>query len=179
MFCWAKGKDASAYLKNGNKLYQSYLQTKDKEQLDEAYRNYYKATEIMPTSSSYLGMGMILLEKDMDKKAKTYLYKAYSVDETDSVTNYYLAKYFEKQEDYLKALIFYKKACEFGLADNYDVNYSIGAMYEKVGDFSLAKRYYQTALKLNPTSEEIQNRLSVIEVLERNKSLYGVSAEQE
>lgn len=164
--------DVSAYLQDGNSYYQNYLITKNKELLDKAYLNYYKATEIAPSASSYLGMGMVFIEKKMNARAKKYLYKAYSIDENDAITNYYLAKYSYDNEDYLKALDFYKKAYSNGLAENYDVNLKLGSIYEKVGDISKARVFYQSALTLNPNDQEIKNRLSELELLDSNKFKY-------
>lgn len=160
------------YLVDGNKFYQDYLVTKNKELLEKAYLNYYMSSEKTPSASSYLGMGMVFLEKKMNSRAKNYLYKAYSMDENDAITNYYLAKWSALNQDYLKALDFYKRAYANGLANNYDVNLSIAAIYEKVGDLTNAKKYYQSALRLNANSFEAKVGLENIHALEQSKSKY-------
>jgi len=164
--------EGSAYLSNGNTFYQNYLITKNKELLDKAYLNYYKASETAPSASSYLGMGMVFIEKKMNARAKKYLYKAYSIDENDATANYYLAKFSYENEDYLKALEFYKKAYANGLSGNYDVNYKLGSIYEKVGDISKARIFYHSALALYPDSSEVKSRLHALEVLDSNRSKY-------
>lgn len=164
--------DGSAYLVDGNTYYQNYLITKNKELLDKAYLNYYKATETAPSASSYLGMGMIFLEKKMNSAAKKYLYKAYSIDENDATINYYLAKYSYDNEDYLKALDFYKKAYSNGLSGNCDVNLKLASIYEKIGDISNARVFYQSALMLQPETQDIKSKLRELELLEANKSKY-------
>ena len=68
--CFAVESNAERYLIDGNRFYQDYLATKNKAFLDDAYLNYYKSVEISPTSSGYLGMGIVLLEKQMNRKAK-------------------------------------------------------------------------------------------------------------
>lgn len=161
--------ESTKCLDSANSYYQNYLTTKNKELLDKAYLNYYKASEIEPSASSYLGMGMVFIEKKMNAQAKKYLYKAYSVDENDATANYYLGLYSYNNEEYLRALDFYKKAYANGLSGNYDVNLKIGTIYEKVGDISKAKRFYESALKLNSSSQEAKSRLKAIEQLEAAK----------
>ncbi|MBQ2871080.1 hypothetical protein IJE86_05215 [bacterium] len=168
----SSANESEKLLADGNFLYQKYLETKDVVILDRAYLNYYKASQIEPSASSYLGMGMVFIEKKMTKKAKKYLYKAYSIDENDAVANYYLAKFSFENEDYLRALFFYKKAYANGLADNYDVNEKLGTIYEKVGDTERAKLFYRAALNLNPNSEHAQNRLNALDYFENKKYLY-------
>ena len=164
--------DAGRYLEDGNSLYQSYVETKNLDFLEKSYLNYYKASEIAPSASSYLGMGMVFIEKKNYKKAKQYLYKAYSIDEYDATVNYYLAKFSFENEDYLKALFFYKKAYDNGLAQNYDVNEKIATIYEKVGDVQRSKIFYELALKLNPDSEYCAKRLLSLDEFENSKYLY-------
>ena len=65
-----------------------------------------------------------------------------------------------------------KKACEYGLSENYDVNLKMAIIYEKVGDFELAKEYYQKAQKLNPNDEFLNFKLYNLEELEANKIKY-------
>lgn len=168
----SSANESSIYINNANKFYQNYLVTKNNELLDKAYLNYYKASEITPSSSSYLGMGMVFIEKKLYSRAKKYLYKAYSLDENDATTNYYLAKYSYQNEDYLKALEFYKKAYANGLSGNYDVNLKLGAIYEKVGDISKSRVFYQSALALNPNSQEAKARLIELDNLECGKNRY-------
>ena len=151
------------YLENGNKFYQEYLTTRDVALLDEAYLNYYKASEIRPTASAFLGMGIIFIEKGKMNQAKHYLYKAYSADESDAITNYYLAKFYFYEGNYLRALSFYKQSYENGLAENYDVNLKLGIIYEKVGDIGLAKQHYKIAYILNPQDKYAHTRLSCLE----------------
>ncbi len=157
------------YLNSANAYYQNYLTTKNKELLDKSYLNYYKASEVEPSSSSYLGMGMVFIEKKMNAQAKKYLYKAYSIDENDATANYYLALYSFNNEDYLKALHFYKKAYENGLSGNYDVNLKLGTIYEKIGDIRRARKYYKSALTLNSASVEAKSRLDAINAIEAGK----------
>lgn len=170
--CTIAYADSTKELVDGNRYYQNYLITKDKTFLDKAYLHYYKASELEPSASSYLGMGMVFLEKKMYARAKNYLYKAYSVDENDATINYYLAKFSYQNQDYIKALEFYNRAYFNGLSGNYDVNYSIAVIYEKVGDFSAAKKYYKAALRLNPNSVEVKERMAALELLETNKKKY-------
>lgn len=172
-FLPAKSDEATQYLIDGNKFYRDYIVKKNQELLDKAYLNYYKASEKSPSSSSYLGMGMVLMEKKLDSVAKKYLYKAYNIDEQDPATNYYLAKYSEHNKDYLRALNFYTRAYEYGYSNNYDVNYSIASIYEKVGDYEKAKRFYKLAKTLNPDIGDAQERILIIEKLEQNKYKYG------
>ncbi len=154
------------YLEAGNNYYQEYLANHNTDLLEEAYLNYYKASEIKPTASAFLGMGMVFIEKGKMKQAKQFLYKAFSADANDVITNYYLAKFYFHEENYLRALYFYKQSYENGLAENYDVNLKLAIIYEKVGDIELAKKYYNAACMLNPQDEYAYTRLSLIEYYE-------------
>lgn len=160
------------YIERGNSLFQEYIRTKNEHSLDEAYKNYFKAIEIAPSSSGFLGMGMVLLEKKLYPQAKTYLYRAYSIDENDAVSNYYLAKFSTHKQEYTKAIDFYIKAYNGGLSENYDINNSLGVLYEKVGDLEKAKTHFEKAYKLNPSDTTIKNKIASIQILERNKEKY-------
>ena len=85
--CPAFPNDGEHYLIKGNEFYQTYLKTQNKQDLENAHLSYYRASQIAPSASSFLGLGIIFLEKDMLPQAKKYLYKAYSIDEDDPATN--------------------------------------------------------------------------------------------
>ncbi len=158
----ASAGESEPYLVSGNKFYQDYINTGNKELLDAAYLNYYKAAKLEPSASSYLGMGMVFIEKKMNSQAKKYLYKAYCLDENDPVSSYYLGKFSYENEDFIKALKFYKKAYENGFSEDYETNLKLASIYEKLGDTNNAKIHYQLALKLNPASEAAQAGLNAI-----------------
>ncbi len=147
------------------------MQTNNVDSLDDAYLNYYKASEIEPSAQSFLGMGMVFLEKKMYPQAKHYLYKAYSIDENDSISNYYLAKFAFHKRDYTRAIYYFKRAYEMGLSDNYDTNYSLGVLYEKVGDLEASKIYYQNAQNLN-TNARLSENINRVNALEKTKEKY-------
>lgn len=157
---------------DANAFYQNYLVTKDKALLNKAYLNYYQSNLIQPTSSGYLGMGMVFIEKKMNARAKKYLYKAYSIDEKDATVNYYLGQFSYQNEEYLKALDFYKRAYDNGLSGNYEVNVKIASIYEKLGDIAVARKFYEAALELNPTSEFCEERLFQLDSLEHSVYKY-------
>ena len=177
-FVSVKADEASQYLIDGNKYYRDYIIKKNNDLLDKAYLNYYKASEKQASASSYLGMGMVLMEKKLHSVAKKYLYRAYSIDERDPAANYYLAKYSEYNKDYLRALNFYKRAYEYGYSDNYEVNYNIASIYEKVGDYKKAKQFYKLASSLNPEMNDAKERILIIENLEQNGYKYGSKSKE-
>lgn len=158
--------ESEPYLESGNKFYQNYISTGNEELLEKAYLNYYKAAKLEPSASSYLGMGMVFIEKKMNSQAKKYLYKAYCLDENDPVSSYYLGKFSYENEDYIKALKFYKKAYENGFSEDYQTNLKLGSIYEKLGDMPKSKIHYQLALTLNPASVEAQMGLNAVESLD-------------
>lgn len=161
-----------SYLNKGNQHFEQYVNTQNKQELENAYFNYYKASQTTPCASSFLGMGMVFIEKDMYSRAKIYLYKAYNIDENDAATNYYLGKFYFKNEEFVKALDFYTRAFELGLSDNYDLNLKIATIYEKVGDFEQAKNYYETAQNLNPADTSLKNKSQYLDNLNANKIKY-------
>ena len=75
-------------------------------------------------------------------------------------------------EEYVKALDLFKIAYDNGLSNNYDVNLKLATIYEKVGDFELAKKFYSTASTLESNNITFQNNLKNINELELNKNKY-------
>ena len=160
------------YLREANTFYKSYEISKNKEDLENAFLCFYKSAQINPTLESYLGMGKVFVEKNMYTNAKKYLYRALSIDKNDAFTNYYLAILAYVNEEYVKALDLFKIAYNNGLSNNYDVNLKLATIYEKVGDFELAKNFYSTAMTLDANNETVQNNLKNINELELNKNKY-------
>lgn len=157
------------YLTAGNKFYQSYIKTQNKQDLENAYLNYYKASQTNPSVSSFLGMGIVFIEKNMNSRAKEYLYKAYSIDKNDAATNYYLGILSYNNEEYVKALDYFKISYDLGLAYNYHLNLIMATIYEKVGDFELAKEYYIQAKSLNTEDNTyLQNKLLSLDEIKAN-----------
>ena len=155
-----------------NQYFEKYVATQNKQELENAYFNYYKASQVTPSASSFLGMGVVFIEKNMYSRAKIYLYKAYNIDENDAATNYYLGKFYFKNEEFVKALDFYTRAYELGLSNNYDLNLKIATIYEKVGDFEQAKSYYSTVENLNPNETSVKNKAQYLDNLNTNKIKY-------
>ena len=160
------------YLSKANTFYKNYEVSGNKEDLENAYLYYYKSAQQSPSLAGYLGMGRVFVEKHMYPQAKKYLYSALSIDKNDAVTNYYLAILAYVNEEYVRALDFLKIAYENGLSENYDVNLKMATIYEKVGDFDLAKNFYNSASKLNSLDNQLQNKLLSIDELEGNKNKY-------
>ncbi len=167
------------YLSAGNKYYQSYIKSQNKQDLENAYLNYYKASQTNPSVSSFLGMGIVFIEKNMNAQAKAYLYKAYSIDKNDAATNYYLGILSYNNEEYVKALDYFKISYDLGLAYNYHLNLIMATIYEKVGDFELAKEYYQKAKTLNTENNTyLQNKLLSIDEIKANITKYFDDADE-
>ena len=160
------------FLIKGNEYYQSYLEKQDSKDLENAYSNYYKEAQVRPSVSSFVGMGKVLIEQNNYPEAKKYLYRAYSIDKNDAITNYYLAKFSFNNQEYLRALSFFLKAYQNGLANNFDVNVQIATIYEKVGDFELAKKYYISAQNLSKENDYFGNKIFNLDDMEANKIKY-------
>ena len=160
------------YLRDANTFYKNYEISKNKEDLENAFLCFYKSAQVNPTLESYLGMGKIFVEKNMYANAKKYLYRALSINKNDAFTNYYLAILAYVNEEYVKALDLFKIAYDNGLSNNYDVNLKLATIYEKVGDFELAKNFYSTAMTLKTSDNSFQNNIQNINELELNKNKY-------
>lgn len=160
------------YLTKANNYYKSYVVDKDKHDLENAYYYFYKASLTTPSAKSFLGMGRVFIEKEMYDKAKVYLYKAYNIDKNDAMVNYYIGCYYFKKEEYTKALSFFVRAKELGVLDGFDINYKMATIYEKVGDFELAKEFYAKAQKFNTEDDFFAPKAQNLDSLDTNKILY-------
>ena len=172
LFTSSFAQNEQDYLREANTFYKRYEYSKNKEDLEKAFLCFYKSAQVSPTLESYLGMGKIFVEKNMHANAKKYLYRALSIDKNDGFTNYYLAILAYLNEEYVKALDLFKIAYQNGLADNYDVNLKLATIYEKVGDFELAKTFYSTAMAIDANDSNSKNNLKNIDELELTKNKY-------
>lgn len=86
----------------------------------------------------------------------------YYLDKTQNDGSYYLiiGDCFFDKKNYQKAVISYEKAWKLGSQDNSDNAANIGVCYQLLGDKVNAKKYYEIAIKINPSNDRAKLNLS-------------------
>ena len=108
-------------------------------------------TNIAPDNVEYaLRLGKLYDTIDKSKYAKGEFYRARSLAPNRPEPYFYLGEHFYGQEQYRKALKFYKQAYDNGYSNNYPTLYKIGDLYEKLGDTRNAIFYLEKASEIEP-----------------------------
>ena len=155
-------------------LWEKALTVEDKNfYLKEAMRYYFLLSKIDPKSiDAQIGLGRVYDEYKLDKFAKEHFFKAYDFDNRNPKTNFYFANFYYKRNDFITALFYYKKAYQYGFSKNYEVNYKIGTIHEKLADIETAKKFYVSASKIKPQNEELINKIRLLDELKYDESQY-------
>lgn len=141
--------------------------------LQEAMRYYFLLSQINPKSvEAQIGLGRVYDEMKLDKYAKEHFFSALNFDNHNPSTNLHFANFYYKRNDLISALYYYKTAYNSGYATNYYLNYRLGNIYEKLADIESAKKFYAIALKLNPKSFELTNKIHQLDRLNYSQSQY-------
>lgn len=141
--------------------------------LQEAMRYYFLLSQINPKSvDAQIGLGRVYDEMKLDKYAKEHFFNALNFDNHNPSTNLHFANFYYKRNDLISALYYYKTAYNSGYSANYYLNCRLGTIYEKLADIESAKKFYSTALKLNPKSLEIRNKIHQLDRLNYSQSQY-------
>lgn len=141
--------------------------------LDQAMRNYYMATKINGTIiDANTGLARVYDEMKLDRLAKEYFCKAINLNTYDPKANLYFANFYFSRNDFLNALIYYKIAYEHGFSQNYELNYRLGVIYEKIADIETAKAFYLKALCLKPSNTNLADKIRLLDDLNYSESQY-------
>lgn len=172
-----KPGDEAKFLKQANVdmlLYEKYQTDSEKyDYLQDAMRYYFLLEKINPTSiEAQIGLARIYDEMHLDKYSKKHFYNALSFNSQNAKANFYFANFYYKRNDYINALTFYKKAYEYGYSKNYEINYRLGIIYEKLADIQKSQGYYKNALRLKPRNEVLMNKIDLLNSLDYSSSQY-------
>lgn len=141
--------------------------------LKESMRYNFLLIKMKPESiDAHLGLARVYDELMLDKYAKEHFFIALNLDNKNPKTNYYFGNYYYRRKNLLEALFFYKRAYQFGYSKNYELDYRLGTIYEKLADIEAAKKFYQDALKTNPMNTELSNKIHLLDELNYNQSQY-------
>ena len=116
-------------------------------------------------AQNYYKKAVNLENFEMDQSLTKYL-DAIKDKPNDAKGYFLLGSYYERYKRYEKSLKYYIKAFEFNNKSELYCN-KIGKIYEKLGQEDKANNYYDTAIKLNPSSKEKRALLNKIENNER------------
>jgi len=143
------GTNAAAYKELGDIYFYNYKIYKK-----EAEENYRIALSISPNNSSfYNALGLLLLDKKNYNESLTCFQSALSQKNISNKSkSIYLANcgdVYKNQKKYLEAEKYYLQALEYN-EDRFYTNFQLYYLYDKIGEYEKAMKYYKNACKINP-----------------------------
>lgn len=172
-----KNYDVNKVIKSANSSMllweKSFIDSDKKFFLEQAMRNYYLATKIDSSKiEAVIGVARVYDAMKLDRLAKEYFFKARNIDPYSAKANFYFANFYFTRNDFLKALFYYKIAYEHGYSYNYDLNYQMAVIYEKIADLTTAKSFYLRALNLNPNNGTLVDKIRLLDDINYSDSQY-------
>jgi len=144
-----------------------------KKYLNDAMKNYYIATQIdSSTIDGHIGLGRVYDIMNLDKLAKENFFTALNIETNNPRANFYFGDFYFRREDYLNAFTYYSIAYKHGLSKNYELNYRLGVINEKLADIETAKIFYINAIKLKPKNDELYEKIRLLDDLNYGESQY-------
>jgi tetratricopeptide (TPR) repeat protein len=141
--------------------------------LQESMRYYFLISQINPRSlEAQIGLGRVYDAMTLNKFAKEHFYMALDISRTNPKANYYFGNYYFKRADYINAIYYYKIAYQNGYANDFDLNYNMATIYEKLADVEAAKKFYTDALALRKGNEELNAKIRLLDDLNYSQSQY-------
>lgn len=139
-----------------------------------AMRKYYLATKAdFKNVHAYIQMARIYDSLNKDKYAKENFYKATNLEFENPTANYYFGEYYFKRRNYNRALRYYLLSYQNGYENDFELNFKLAVLYEKLGDLENAKNFYTASSKMNPEkTAEYQQKLQQIDSLNYDESEY-------
>ena len=164
--------NAAAIQKEADEYFEKFITSSDelfKEQyLNAAMSKYYLLTKIDYSQiTPYIQLARIYDEKNNNRLAKEYFYKASNLDVNNPYANFYF-----KRNDYKRALRYYNIAYNNGLNNRYDLNLRLATIYEKFADLVNAKKFYEVSYSMNPNNVELRQKIQSLNELNYDKSEY-------
>ncbi|MBO8431364.1 tetratricopeptide repeat protein [Spirochaetes bacterium] len=144
-----------------------------KDAFEKAMGKYYLVTKA--DSKNVYAITQIARIHDLkleDKYAKKYYFMAFNIEPKNPHVNYHFGEFYFKRDKLEKAVIHYLIAYNNGYQRNYNLNCRLAIAYDKLGDLKKAKKYYETALNLNPQQQVIKSRLEKINNTDYENSEY-------
>lgn len=156
-------------------LLEQALAEADKELKDDllhrAMKNYYILLKITPDNVNYLNKRALIYDiQDRNLLAKSYFSRSLNIQKDNPETNFLVGDYFYKRRDYKRALRYFSAAYENGYVD-YDIDFKLAVIYEKLGDLCNAKRFYQEAYDMDSTQSFLLDKIESIP--EENEEYHG------
>jgi len=140
--------------------------------LHKAMKNYYILLKINPDNVDYLNKRALIYDVlDRNLLARSYFSRALNIDKDNPETNFLVGDYFYKRRDFKRALKYFSVALESGY-NNYDINYKLAIIYEKLGDLCNAKRFYQAAYDIDTSQSFLLDKIENIP--NENEEYHGV-----
>ena len=134
---------------------------------------YYLLTKIDYSQiTPYIQLARIYDEKNNNRLAKEYFYKASNLDVNNPYANFYFGEFYFKRNDYKRALRYYNIAYNNGLNNRYDLNLRLATIYEKFADLVNAKKFYEVSYSMNPNNVELRQKIQSLNELNYDKSEY-------
>lgn len=156
-----------------NKALSSTGKRMKKDAFEKAMGKYYLVTKA--DSKNVYAITQIARIHDLkleDKYAKKYYFMAFNIEPKNPHVNYHFGEFYFKRDKLEKAVIHYLIAYNNGYQRNYNLNCRLAIAYDKLGDLKKAKKYYETALNLNPLQQVIKSRLEKINNTDYENSEY-------
>lgn len=172
-----KAGDEAKFMKKANldmQLWEKAQTQIDKDlYLHDALRYYFLVMQINnKLIDARIGLGRIYDSMNLDTYAQEHFYTALNLNNKNPKTNFYFANYYFNRDEYMKALFYYKRAYIDGYKKNYELNYKMGVIYEKLADLESAKMFYTNALKLKPKNSELYDKIRLLDELNYSESQY-------
>ena len=131
-----------------------------KELLHAALRDYYIVLKISPKDIHALNKTAYIYDiEDKNTLAKSFFAQSMNLDENNPETNYLVGDYFYKRRDFKRGLRYFTNAYENGYND-YNINYKLGTIYEKLGDLCNAKKFYEAAYKKDNSKSFLADKIN-------------------
>ena len=124
-----------------------------------ALRDYYIVLKVSPKDIHSLNRTAYIYDlEDKNNLSKSFFAQSMNLDENNPETNYLVGDYFYKRRDFKRGLRYFTKAYENGYND-YDINYKLGTIYEKLGDLCNAKRFYEYAYRIDNSKSFLGDKI--------------------
>ena len=85
--------------------------------------------------------------------ARSYFSRSLNIEKDNPETNFLVGDYFYKRRDYKRALRYFSAAYKNGYID-YDINFKLAVVYEKLGDLDESQSFLLDKIESIPEENE-------------------------